>query len=117
MKLHGMVKAALLVAMAITLASCERYSEAKDAVRQQLKDPASARFQNVIRDGRYVCGEYNAKNGYGAYGGFDVFYYDTVGKFAVLGQARCIETVTLALKRQNDRLRNEVEAKKAAARY
>lgn len=51
--------------------------------RQRLKDAESARFQRVRfmttigYDGKYhhtLCGEVNAKNSFGAYGGWDMFY-------------------------------------------
>lgn len=43
-----------------------------------LKDPESARFRNLFkfvgsRGATRVCGEINAKNSYGAYGGFQRF--------------------------------------------
>lgn len=52
---------------------------AKEAMRQRLKDPESAKFQNVTVH-RYsghavACGEVNAKNGFGGYGGFEEFLY------------------------------------------
>jgi hypothetical protein len=48
---------------------------AEQSVKEQLKDPSSAQFRNVFvsKDGDYVCGEVNAKNGFGAYGGFEKF--------------------------------------------
>ncbi|QOI55934.1 hypothetical protein [Rouxiella badensis] len=56
----------------------------KEAIAQQLKDPASANFRNVIfhkdsvqpSDGvsGYVCGEVNGKNSFGGYVGFGRFY-------------------------------------------
>lgn len=57
----------------------------KEIVRATLKDPDSAQFRNVALflnesgTGR-VCGEVNAKNSFGGYTGFEVFYYaaDTV---------------------------------------
>lgn len=47
------------------------------AVKNDLKDPESARFRNIrtvgTDDGIVVCGEYNAKNSYGGYVGFKRF--------------------------------------------
>lgn len=50
-------------------------THAEQVVARQLKDPSSAQFQNVFisADGKSVCGEFNAKNGFGAYGGFKRF--------------------------------------------
>jgi len=50
-----------------------------DAIRQTLIDPFSAKFKDVIvsynpkRDEVHVCGLLNAKNGFGAYVGFEPF--------------------------------------------
>ena len=45
------------------------------AVRSSLKDPESARFSNVYMaaDGKYACGDVNAKNSMGGYVGATVF--------------------------------------------
>lgn len=60
-------------------------SDAKGAVGKKLKDPASAHFQGLFlseeqreSEGKmvsiyYVCGEVNAKNGYGGYVGYRRF--------------------------------------------
>lgn len=50
----------------------------KDAARAKLKDPESAKFQNVyFHQGKtgvpLTCGEVNSKNGFGGYGGFQKF--------------------------------------------
>lgn len=66
---------------------------AQAAVRMQLKDPESARFQNVRRkilvgnDGvsrDVVCGQVNAKNGFGGYAGNDWFFYNIAAKRATI---------------------------------
>ncbi len=46
-----------------------------DGVKEQLKDPDSAKFKNVKVSSAsgYVCGEVNAKNSYGGYTGFTKF--------------------------------------------
>jgi hypothetical protein len=50
----------------------------KVRVARDLKDPASVQFRDVVvvRNGKSVtvCGEYNAKNSYGAYVGFQKFF-------------------------------------------
>ena len=48
--------------------------QARVAVRDSLKDPSSAQFRDTRVVGPSVCGEVNAKNGYGAYTGFTPFY-------------------------------------------
>lgn len=57
-------------------------AEAREKIKEQLKDPFSAKFRNEvifhnsdIESGIGVCGEVNAKNSYGAYGGFERYYY------------------------------------------
>lgn len=50
----------------------------KNRVKQFLKDPDAAQFRNVRyvefkSEGRLVCGEYNAKNSYGAFVGYQLF--------------------------------------------
>ena len=53
-------------------------SEAEDAVRRLMKDPDSTQFRDVVRcsaDATVSAGEFNAKNLYGAYVGFESFYY------------------------------------------
>ncbi|HEV2747590.1 MAG TPA: hypothetical protein VGW34_09870 [Allosphingosinicella sp.] len=59
--------------------------EAEDAVRQQLTDPSSAEFRNVVaRDSGATCGEVNSKNKMGGYDGFRRFIYDDASKSAVI---------------------------------
>ena len=60
--------------------------EAKAAVQRELIDPSSAEFRNVRIDSlRDICGEVNAKNRMGGYGGFTHFQVSTfAGKTIVL---------------------------------
>lgn len=50
--------------------------EARKEVAAQLRDPESAQFRN-LKDytEKIVCGEVNAKNGFGGYVGFSEFIY------------------------------------------
>ena len=50
-------------------------AQAKSIVARDLKDPSSVQFRDVrlSKASGSVCGEYNAKNGYGAYVGFALF--------------------------------------------
>jgi hypothetical protein len=64
-----------------------RYSDAKNSVRGQLTDPASAQFRNMRNArGTTVCGEVNAKNSFGGYIGFKRFAY-VGGRAFIEGQA------------------------------
>lgn len=53
-----------------------------ESVKRQLKDPESARFQNIrlsaYNGGLVLCGELNAKNSYGGYVGFRRFVAGTI---------------------------------------
>lgn len=56
----------------------ELLERAKALVAYDLKDPESARFRNLqvfhtSTGARAVCGEFNAKNSYGAYTGYKKF--------------------------------------------
>lgn len=63
-------------------------SAAKDAVSAAMKDPQSVEFRNVrtvdlvteAGTGLIVCGEFNAKNGFGGYSGFEKFAWHPDGK-------------------------------------
>jgi len=54
----------------------ERIAHMQDAVREQLRDPESARFTSLRADeyGNALCGKVNSKNGYGGYAGAVPFY-------------------------------------------
>lgn len=60
---------------AFVLASCSQEERAaKEQVLNALKDPASAQWKEVdVIASNLVCGQVNAKNGMGGYGGFTNF--------------------------------------------
>lgn len=62
------MKRILFLSLVIGLVGCGT-SETEKTVENTLKDPDSAKFRNV----KGVCGEVNAKNGFGAYGGYKKF--------------------------------------------
>lgn len=54
---------------------------AQQAVRDMARDPDSLVFRNIFTmrvpgEPRRICGEVNARNGYGGYGGFRLFIVD-----------------------------------------
>lgn len=57
---------------------------ATEAIGRDVKDPSPVQLRNVKvridpdRSGARMCGEFNAKNGFGAYVGFQKFYGDVV---------------------------------------
>lgn len=54
----------------------------KQKVRSALKDPNSAEFKDVQWiEGKSICGQVNAKNSYGGYGGFKHFVADSDGVY------------------------------------
>lgn len=76
-----MLRAVLWLALAVPMAATAQFDEfvakAKTAVAHDLKDPGSAQFRGTYiseeRATRFLCGEINAKNSYGAYVGFRKF--------------------------------------------
>jgi hypothetical protein len=74
-----MKKLLILIPIAFSIVACSKQepniaTQAEQQVRSSLKDPASAQFRNTYDfayfGGRMVCGEVNAKNGFGGYTGF-----------------------------------------------
>ncbi len=62
-----------------------------DAFQRRLKDPDSVKYRDVVvkhnafpdKDGRrayLVCGQYNAKNSMGGYGGYSLFVVEQYGQ-------------------------------------
>ena len=73
-------KRLLLVYSVMGLAACE--GPAEEAVRAASLDPAATEFQDVGRcekDRGIVTGKFNAKNAFGAYVGFQSFYWSADG--------------------------------------
>lgn len=71
----------LLAALCLSLAGCAKNSATIEWIRNQLKDPDSAKFEGLSfikysKNGKVhqlVCGSVNAKNSYGGYTGFKPF--------------------------------------------
>jgi hypothetical protein len=66
----------------LVLLGCQAVEDARlGHVRAKMKDPASAIFQNVHAGTLpgILCGEVNARNGFGGYTGFVYFYADDKG--------------------------------------
>lgn len=68
----NMNKIAIFVLFSLALYGCNEESKVQDAVRNNLKDPDSAKFERlfVSKDGTRACVNWNAKNGFGGYGGW-----------------------------------------------
>lgn len=78
---YVLVTAALFGLLGCSVES--KYSEPLQKLRDSMKDPNSVEFRNVresiYQGDPYVCGEVNAKNGFGAYGGYKRFVSDKYG--------------------------------------
>lgn len=73
-----------ILLIALALAGAAPPQPVVDAVKGLLKDPDSAQFKGVVQTGPSTyCGWVNAKNGYGGYSGFQLFY-DRDGAVAII---------------------------------
>jgi hypothetical protein len=80
-----------IIGLMLLTATTSHVSDPKKAaalelVKAQLKDSGSAQFKDVKRMGDKggYCGWVNAKNSYGGYTGFAVFYVNSEGKVAII---------------------------------
>ncbi|MBC3937188.1 hypothetical protein H8K47_17660 [Undibacterium sp. CY7W] len=86
-----------------------KISELKEFVSSSLKGPKSSQFRNVRLNRGVLCGEMNAKNGFGAYVGFKKFfavgerfaYVDGLGLVAGNAPASDINDAIKSLDREN----------------
>lgn len=84
------------VACAMTVAIWARWDDwfvkpgLRAGLEASLKDPFSVQYRNdkVMPGGGILCGEYNAKNGYGAFAGFQ--------RFVANGQRYAVEGSSLS---------------------
>lgn len=63
-----------LFVMLVLLAACGEGSKIKDVIRNNLKDPGSANFKDLVvsEDGKRACIVWNAKNSMGGYGDWNI---------------------------------------------
>lgn len=120
---------ALIIGLAAGLTACAGPAgDAKDLVREELADGASAQFENVVVDSANdrVCGWVNAKNRMGAYTG-PVPFVVSGGEVLMLGTRRepgasgalgsCValnEAASARMMRDADRALDNYEAAVAA---
>ena len=55
-------------------------TQAQGDLRNMMKDPESAKFRNAVTyrsalGDQIICGEYDARNGFGGYSGYETYYY------------------------------------------
>jgi hypothetical protein len=79
-----------------------KYPALRGYVSSQMKDPASTKFRGErISSSGWLCGEMNAKNGYGAYDGFKRFisasptsaYVDGIGYVGIEKESSTAEII------------------------
>lgn len=89
---------AVLAAWFFLLSGIPEVWRTKEQVRQLMRDPEGVKFRDVVIVRRQppiryvVCGEYNAKNGFGAYTGFARFYAFPDGDIRLEGKYDRFET-------------------------
>jgi len=75
---------ALIAIAAVTLTNYSAWfviPKMRGPILMQLKDPGSAQFANeFISPSKALCGQVNAKNGFGAYTGFEPFIITSGGE-------------------------------------
>lgn len=69
-----MKKSLSVLFVLLSLTGCSEQSSIENAVRENLKDPESAKFRNAIvsKNSTRACVEWNSKNSFGGYGEWDV---------------------------------------------
>lgn len=72
-RLQAAEERAVRVAEYQAIPEAQRILEAQVRIKDVLKDPDSAQFRNVQATETAVCGEVNARNGFGGYNGFKGF--------------------------------------------
>lgn len=76
---------------ALLLAACGKPEDDRDLkaafAASALKDPSSVQLRNVQENDEVICGEYNSKNSYGAYSGFEPFVFQRQIKDLWLGES------------------------------
>ena len=78
----------------LAVAGCSQLSEsqklideARAATGNLVRDPSSSQFRNetAYLDSQVVCGEFNSKNAYGAFAGYQVYVFES-GSVTIEGE-------------------------------
>lgn len=92
-------------------------ADAEQAVSNRMKDPRSTEFRNIGfcgESGKSVTrGEYNSKNSYGAYEGFEPFYYDDGAVELADGRGPIFEKCLAQMEQQTKMIEAETRAIRA----
>lgn len=79
-----MLRYALTFILAIAIAACGKSDkeQIEEAVRDNLKDPASGIFKGLVvtKKAEAACLHYNAKNSFGGYGDWNIAVLKKVGE-------------------------------------
>lgn len=69
-----MKKVLLVAPVVLAIVGCGQSSKMENAIKDRLRDPASAQFKQVVISdfGNFACVEWNAKNGMGGYGDWSI---------------------------------------------
>lgn len=84
-----MLASSLATAQTVTdgsgkMISPEILNELMTKISSEMRDPQSTQFRNIYEASSGVCGETNAKNGFGAYVGYMPFKYHIDSKHATI---------------------------------
>lgn len=73
-----MKKSLSVLLVLLSLAGCSEQSSIENAIRQNLRDPESSQFRNLVvsKGSSRACIEWNAKNAFGGYSDWDVARLD-----------------------------------------
>ncbi|GGZ94146.1 hypothetical protein [Novosphingobium arvoryzae] len=120
-----MIRRAFPLAFALLFVSCspspkeKLLDEAQNAVRQQMRDPETVQFREsvlttIYPDQGLVCmAEFNAKNGYGGYVGYETYSYSRQDGLAITGSESNFQTVMNAcleaMKSETEKINKSLE--------
>lgn len=81
--MRPLIAVMFLLAAANATAATPDQAAIRKAVAAEMRDPASTQFRELrvvetTAAGANVCGEFNGKNGYGGYVGFQPFYAEMI---------------------------------------
>ena len=83
----------------------------REGIAKLFRDPDSVQFRDTFVSSRgYWCGELNAKNGFGAYGGFQRFYGNHFEGKGFVVTAETEAATAEILRKSPDQARTEFEA-------
>lgn len=111
--------ARLMVALAVAAVSAcgnsARITAAEEAVRSRMKDPGSVQFKTIkVAKTGAVCGDFNAKNSYGAYVGFNMFAYTKEGELLIAPAFKDVSTSPPSIAGLSSQMQQEVLSRRKA---